>query len=122
MMLPGTMAKEKHGKTPPEEIPMPVLDHVKISPGAWISFSTLPDPEREHIMVMLSELAAHPPERWPEREVLRLSSEPPLYMVHANDELRVVFRREEGGELTIGHIFLQEMLDRYFPDADGKKP
>jgi hypothetical protein len=34
--------------------------------------------------------------------------------LRATKDLRVIFRREADGQITLLDIFLQEMLDRYF--------
>ncbi len=93
---------------------MQVEDHVKVGSGAFLSYSTLPTDWRNQMMTTLGELTTCPPDEWPRDKVRKLKADESLYLLIANEELRVAFRRAKDGEITILDIFLQEVLDRYF--------
>jgi hypothetical protein len=95
-------------------------ERVTIGPGAIIGMHLLPAPERERLMDTLNRLAETPVEQWPADTVRRWRTDEPLYMLRANEELRVLLQREPGGRITVLHMVLQETLDRYFtPRSNG---
>jgi hypothetical protein len=86
---------------------------------AAISWYTLPGYLKEHVLQRLKDLALQSPDQWPAEEVERARG--PLesrYVLKAPDGLRVVFLREDDGQLTARDMFLQELIDTYF----SKKP
>src|SRR6266511_1518301 len=95
---------------------MQVLDNVTVDLGALISWSTLPEAEREQLLETFAALGPEAPERWSERNVVRLNAPEPLFLLRAANGLRIIFRREADGRIVILDVVLQEMLDRYFAD------
>jgi hypothetical protein len=93
---------------------MQIMDNVTVAPEGFISWSTLPAPEQEHIRERLGELAAQTPDQWPNSEVRRFPSAEDYFVLRANGELRGIFRRDQDGHITILAIVLKEMLERYF--------
>jgi hypothetical protein len=86
-------------------------EKVVVGHGALISMSTLSDSERAHVLQTLAQLATLPPEQWPTDTVHLRHRQEALYMLDATDQLRVFFRREKDGTLTIFNLAMQEALD-----------
>jgi hypothetical protein len=91
-----------------------IADNVALDASAIIAMSMIPSDVRTHIVTTLVRLAALPVEQWPTDQVRRHHRIDGLYILHAPDDLRVFFRRNEDGTITIEHLMRQETLDRYF--------
>jgi hypothetical protein len=89
-------------------------DNVVVDASALIAMSMLPNDVRAHILNTLAKLAVLPVEEWPADQVRRHHRIDALYILHATDQLRVFFRRNQDGKLTIENLVQQETLDRYF--------
>src|ERR1700722_8551354 len=87
------------------------MDKVVVGHSALISMSILSDSERAHVLQSLAQLATLPPEQCPADTVHLRNRQEALYMLAATDQLRVFFRREEDGTLTIFNLAMQEALD-----------
>jgi len=86
-------------------------EQVVVGRGALISMSTLSDSERAQVLQTLAQLATLPPEQWPTDTVHLRHRQDSLYMLDATEKLRVFFRREPDGTLTIFRLAMQESLD-----------
>jgi hypothetical protein len=134
-MVPLDQGKCK-GKTPQQVVPIPSvagynagesvlrkedrmtgLNGVVVDWRALTSVESLPPADRATLHETLARLAGQDPEHWPSDLVQRLPSEEPLYVLRLHGDLLVVFRRAEGGRLTIVDVSLKEMIDRYFRSA-----
>jgi hypothetical protein len=89
------------------------MEKVVVGHSALISMNTLSDDERAHVLHTLAQLAALPPEKWPTDTVHLRHRQEWLYMLDATDQLRVFFRRDKDGTLTIFNLAMQEALDLY---------
>ncbi len=74
-------------------------------------------------MRTLEHLASQPPEQWSGEKVHLRSRKDSLYMLDATDQLRVFFRRDKDGTLTIFNLAMQEALDLYVANTPvGRMP
>ena len=89
-------------------------EKVTVAHSALISMSHLSEEDRSRVLQTLRALAASPPEKWPTDKVHMRLPKKCVYVLDADEQLRVFFRREKDGSLTIVDLALQEMLDYYF--------
>jgi hypothetical protein len=89
------------------------MEKVVVGASALISMNTLSDSERAHVLETLARLATLPPEEWPTDTVHLRNRQECLYMLDATDQLRVFFRRDKNGTLTIFRLAMQEALDLF---------
>ncbi len=76
--------------------------------------SQITEEERARVLQTLAALATASSEQWPTDKVHLRVPQKAIYMLDATEQLRVFFRRENDGTLTIVDLAFQEMLDRYF--------
>ena len=89
-------------------------DKVEVAHTALVGMSQISEEERSRVMQTLAALATVSPEEWPTDKVHLRVPQKSIYVLDATAQLRVFFRREKDGTLTIVSLALQEMLDRYF--------
>ncbi len=75
---------------------------------------TLSDDERNQVLGAMNQLTDLPPEKWPSDRVHLRHAQKGLYLLDADEELRVIFRREPEGTLTFINLVMRESLERTF--------
>lgn len=98
---------------------MTVADKVDVDLRVLIGWQFLTPAQRDRIVAALARLADTPLEQWVNEGATRLNAPQPYFVMDGPDGLRVFFRREADGRLTVMDLVLQEFLDRYFP-VDGE--
>ena len=90
-----------------------LADRVQIDSLAMYPWLTTPEADRNSIIKRLHELAKLGPDEWHEPEVRPIRHLPGVYLLEAQDDFRVVFRREDDGKLTIRDIMIQALIDLF---------
>jgi len=90
-----------------------VTDRVQVDSLAMFAWRTLPEADRLHITQRLDELSKLEPSQWHEPEVRPIRHLKNIYLLAAPNELRVAFRREDDGKLTVYDIVLQGFFDQF---------
>jgi hypothetical protein len=88
-------------------------DRVTVEYGALISMHGLPERLRRHVLHVLAELTEVPPEQWPADTVHLRRKRDAVYVLDADPELRVFFKREKDGRIIVVDLVNQTNLDRY---------
>ncbi len=96
-------------------------DKVVVSHSALIGMSQISEEDRSRILRTLAALATASPEEWPADKVHPRVPAKAIFMLDANEDLRVFFRREPDGTLTLFDLAYQENLDRYADRAPARK-
>ena len=78
-----------------------------------IGWATSEPKDREDLIREMSDLANTPSEQWPADKVRPFNGHPSVYILHPNQNLRVVFRQEKPGLMTILDITQQEWVDNF---------
>jgi hypothetical protein len=78
---------------------------------AVTAFQQLESDEQARVLEALAALADIPASQWPAAQAKRLSGEPPLYLVHGDDGVRLFVQAAEGQQPEVMDIVLHPALE-----------
>jgi hypothetical protein len=93
------------------------VGNFKFHRRAVTAFQQLESDEQARVREALAALADVPASQWPAAQAKRLSGDPPLYLVHGDDGLRLFVQAAEGQEPEVMDIVL-----RPTPEASSQGP
>ena len=80
---------------------------------ASIAYNQLTEEEKSHVLEKMAALVATPVEQWSTLQAVLWRSDPVLYLVPADDELRFFVELNEGQPPEVRDIFTQARLDAF---------
>ncbi len=80
---------------------------------AFAAFNQLADAEQGQVLELLASLAGIPAPEWPAAQSKKLPGEQAFFLLHVNDNLRVIVRASEGQPPEVMDIVRRQRLESF---------